>query len=155
MSGRDDQLRAAPALPDGLRHPRSNEYHLIWKDETIIKHPFDLSEAHAELSRIQDVARHHRTRAEQAERERDEARAALEQAKRALETPAVADRNAKLFDANAHPDAIRLQIPKARAAARKAQRRVAWLEELLERRTAEITAGTWPPTAEPAGEVSR
>lgn len=60
-----------PALPDGLRHPGQ-------KDETTIKHPSDWPEAKAELFRIQDVARHHRTRAKTAEDERGEARAALE-----------------------------------------------------------------------------
>lgn len=50
------------------------------------------------------------------------------------------------FAAHASPESIQKELPKARAATRKAQRRVAWLEELLARRTAERDAGTWPNT---------
>lgn len=48
------------------------------------------------------------------------------------------------FAEHASPEAIQAQLPKARAAARQAQRRVTWLEELLDRRTTELAAGTWP-----------
>lgn len=48
------------------------------------------------------------------------------------------------FAKHASPEAIQAALPKARAAARKAQRRVTWLEDLLVRRTAEKAAGEWP-----------
>ncbi|NUH35294.1 hypothetical protein HUF15_00670 [Streptomyces samsunensis] len=60
----------------------------------------------------------------------------------------MARRNDDLFDTHASPGAVQIELRKARAEARRAARRVAWLEELLERRTAEREAGTWPAPAE-------
>lgn len=65
----------------------------------------------------------------------------------------MARRNDALFAECASPEAIRAHLAKARAAARKAQRHVDWLEDLLERRTAERDAGTWPHST--TGEVPR
>lgn len=54
-----------------------------------------------------------------------------------------------LFQDCAGLPAIEYQLKLERRYLADRQRRVAWLEELLERRTAQIAAGTWPGT--PAG----
>lgn len=57
------------------------------------------------------------------------------------------------FEASASPEVVAVHLDaERRAAAASAAafaRRIAWLAELLDRRTAEKTAGTWPAT--PAG----
>jgi hypothetical protein len=50
------------------------------------------------------------------------------------------------FEASAAPEAIEYRLKAERRYLAEQQRRVAWLEELLERRTAERDAGVWPGT---------
>jgi hypothetical protein len=61
----------------------------------------------------------------------------------------VTARHDALFAEHGSPEAIQARLVTARAAVRKAQRRVVWLEELLARRTAEKAAGMWPPIEGP------
>lgn len=53
-------------------------------------------------------------------------------------------RNDALFAEHASPEAIQVELRKARAAALFVGQRVQWLEDLLKRRTAERDAGIWP-----------
>lgn len=56
------------------------------------------------------------------------------------------------FAACAAPEAIAVQLRRARLAQGAAQREVEWLGGLLERRTAERDAGVWPGRAGAPGE---
>lgn len=59
-------------------------------------------------------------------------------------------RNDDLYAAHASPESIQIQLKKTRAEGRRIERRITWLEALLERRTAERAAGAWPTPAEEA-----
>jgi hypothetical protein len=63
------------------------------------------------------------------------------------------------FEADASPQAIAAYLDaEKRAAAQSARafaRRIARLEQLLARRTAQQTAGTWPGPAAPAGTETK
>ncbi|MFJ9771191.1 hypothetical protein ACIRVF_08100 [Kitasatospora sp. NPDC101157] len=50
-----------------------------------------------------------------------------------------------LYEASAAPESISESLGKARAQRRRLDRDIARLEELLDRRTRERDAGTWPP----------
>ncbi|MFD8866048.1 hypothetical protein ACFV1F_17015 [Streptomyces sp. NPDC059590] len=60
----------------------------------------------------------------------------------------MARRNDDLYAEHASPESIQIQLKKTRAEGRRIQRRITWLEALLERRTAEREAGVWPAAAE-------
>lgn len=53
-----------------------------------------------------------------------------------------------VFEQTASPEAIVAMLEKERTTVARMQHRIAWLENLLERRTAEKAAGTWPSQAE-------
>lgn len=50
------------------------------------------------------------------------------------------------YAAHASPASIRVYLAKARHQQARAERVVAWLEDLLARREAEVEAGIWPPS---------
>lgn len=52
------------------------------------------------------------------------------------------------FAEHASPEAVEVYLSTARADRAKLDRHIAWLEALLERRTAEKAAGEWPAQAE-------
>lgn len=52
-----------------------------------------------------------------------------------------------VFERTASPEAIVAMLEKERTTVARMQRRIAWLENLLERRTAEKAAGIWPSLA--------
>jgi hypothetical protein len=54
-----------------------------------------------------------------------------------------------LFAQHASPAAIEAELRKARATRARWDRRVAQLEELHARRTAEVESGAWPPATTP------
>ncbi len=49
------------------------------------------------------------------------------------------------FAEHAAPEAIEVKLAKARTALTRAAHEVQWLEALRDQRTAQMTAGTWPP----------
>jgi hypothetical protein len=57
------------------------------------------------------------------------------------------------FAEHAAPQAIAVWLDRARAAVRSAERRVAWLEAVADRRRLEIAEGTWPPKPKGAGHA--
>lgn len=50
------------------------------------------------------------------------------------------------FAAHASPEAIEAYLHREREAAKRVARRIAWLEDLHIRRTAERDSGAWPTT---------
>ncbi|MGI5162737.1 hypothetical protein ACQEU3_47025 [Spirillospora sp. CA-253888] len=54
------------------------------------------------------------------------------------------------FEQHASPDAITAHLTRERAARDRINRRITWLEQLLDRRTHERNDGHWPATGEPA-----
>lgn len=57
-------------------------------------------------------------------------------------------KNRAAFAEFAAPEAIAAYLKKAKDNAAKANREVEWLSTLLAKRTEQVAAGTWPPTAE-------
>lgn len=52
----------------------------------------------------------------------------------------------EVYEAHASPESIAVYLHREQEAAKRIARRIAWLEQLLERRLAEKAAGTWPAT---------